>query len=172
MSVLNDLLDAHEDYRLALLEFYRRLDISPFYAGEPRGLFAGLLVAQTVGGLALPAPREESFYLDPMVLSASGDRIRVLCISDRDGVITGGSHVRANNTFEELAIVAFVHAKPVAVHLIPSDRIETVGKCLGDPVFPGGGLCVTMGTHVNLMLEPVIAAAHGVRTYDLLPKSV
>ena len=169
---LREMLDAYEDYRTALLALFQQLDISRCYAGEPRPLIAGLIVAELVGGLALPPPHEAGFERYSEVLDQEGRRIRVLCVSDRDGVISGGFHTRGDSgQYEELAIVGFVDARPVAAHLIPADRIEEVGRHLGDPVFPGGGLCVTVGTHTNLMLEPVAAAAYGVSTFDLLDGS-
>lgn len=49
-----EILEAYEDYRSAIVRLYQRLSIETSYAGFPDGMVAGLIVAQVIGGVALP----------------------------------------------------------------------------------------------------------------------
>ena len=169
-DLLSDLLDAHEEYRRALLRFYDRLDILNAYAGDPRVLFASLVVAEIVSGIALPPPEDYLMCSAGTVFGPDGELLRVVCVSDRDnicgGLIESGGGLEK---YDMLAVVAFVHAAPVAVHLIAADRLCAVAQAFGVPRLASNHLAITMLTHSNFLLEPVAAAALGVTTYDLLP---
>jgi hypothetical protein len=64
----------------------RFLDIQSCYAGPPEMLVAQLIVAELIGGIALPEPDHVSVG----VLAADGSRVQVIAVSDRDGWFGGG----------------------------------------------------------------------------------
>lgn len=163
------LLDAYGEYRDSLLRLYSRLRIADCYARDPQRLFGSLLVAELLGGVAIPTSVQPGFLAT--VIRPDGSSVGVACVSDTEGVASGGLVIDPENpffdSFDWLALVAFTHARPVAVHLMPASAVPSIAASLCGTSY-GHGLPATTFTHVNLMLEPVIAAAHGVVTFDLL----
>ena len=163
------LLDAYADYRESLLHLYSRLRISDCYAGDPQRLFANLLVADLLEGIAIPASVQPGCLLT--VIRPDGSRVGVECVDDREGITSAGLVFDPKNplfdSFEWLALVAFKHARPSAAHVMPTVAIPGIAAALCGEAY-GGRLPMTFFTHVNLMLEPAIAAAYGVVTFDLL----
>ena len=168
---LSGMLDAYDNYRYGLLELFRTLDIADVWAGDPRLLFASLIVAETVGGIALPPPEDHELQRFGTVFGPLGENVRVLCVSDRDAIWNGWIVNSEREEFDTLALVAFVHASPVAVHLIPANRIAGLSRALGGTRVPNGRIALTMLMHTDLMLESTIAAVNGVITIDLLSVS-
>lgn len=160
---LVDILDAYEEYRESLLRLYNRLDISSCYAGDPSPLVAGLIVAQLVGGVALPI--QNGVLGNAEVIGLKGERVSVRITSDRDGMLAGFSVPIKTDDYDVLALVAFVHARPVAVHLIPRERLAAVCDVFGQTGGPFGTMLpIAVLTHTHFVVEPVVAAAMGVHT--------
>lgn len=163
------MLGAYAEYRDSLIHLYSLLRIADCYAGDPRRLFGSLLVAELLGGVAVPTSVQPGFLAT--VIRPDGSSVGVACVSDTEGVASGGLVIDPENpffdSFDWLALVAYTHARPVAVHLMPVSAVHAIAVSLCGPSY-GHGLPATTFTHVNLMLEPVIAAVHGVVTFDLL----
>lgn len=160
---LANILMAYEEYRESLLRLYNRLDIGSCYAGDPNPLVAGLLVAQVLGGVALPLSGGVLGNVE--VFGPDGERVRVYVASDCDGMFQVFSVTMKSDDYDVLAMVAFVHARPVAVHLIPRDRLAAVCEVFGQTGGPFGPMLpIAVLTHAHFVVEPVIAAAMGVQT--------
>lgn len=163
------LLDAYAVYRESLLYLYSRLRISDRYAGDPQRLFASILVANLLGGVAVPSSIKCGLLLT--VIHPDGSCVGVECVDDREGISGAGlvfdPKNQAYDSFDWLALVAFKHARPVAVHMVPAVAIADIAAALCGETY-GSRLPATFFTHVNLMLEPAVAAAYGVVTFDLL----
>lgn len=162
---LVQILSACDEYQESLARLYWRLDISECYVGRPELLVAGLIVAELIGGVALPLESEFSRFAE--VISREGERVRVYAVSDLylfDGFI----EAEDRDGWDLLAIVAFVKARPVMAHVIPRGRIRSVAEAFGRSGLSRGHVAISMFLHCNLDLEPVIAAALGVRSYSLV----
>lgn len=156
-TALDDILDAVSDYRDSLLQLYDRLDIMRSYAGPPEYLIARLIVAELVGGVALPAKD----YSTVGVIGAEGERITVLPVNDRDGFWQSFRTPSDPKREDAYGIVVFINAQPVAAHIIPVDRLSAVSD--------GFALerRINMESHMSFVLDSEKAEALGVVTYDL-----
>jgi len=158
---LQSILSAYDEYQQALVTLFDRLELDDCCVQYPEMIAAGLIVAQLTGGVALPS-RDLAKTVE--VIGADGSIIQVMALS---GALQmdSGMVVYADN-HDTLAIVAFLEARPVVVHFIPSARLGSVARELGCQRGLNR-LAVTMSLHFNLMLERATAAAMGVVTVEL-----
>ncbi|MEI8083116.1 MAG: hypothetical protein WCI74_14865 [Actinomycetes bacterium] len=160
---LAHILSASDDYSRALLHLYDELDIAAVYAGQPEHLVARLVVAEVVGGVALPSDGAGVGALGP-----NGERIMVFALGTYRGFKFWYGASMAHECAEMLALVVFDAGVPIAVHLIPVDRLEAVYDAFGLRGGPfAGSPSIGLFTHCDFMLEPLKAAAAGVSSYDL-----
>lgn len=167
---IEQMLQAYEAYRGSLMDLFDALDIMQCYAGPPEMLISRLLVAELLGGVALP----ERDHVLTGVFGPDGERVAVVVVSDHAGWQSGRimppdpSSLPSSMGWDLLAVVAFQHASPTVVHLIPANRFRDVVLALSvpssRPASFGNLVCLDELFHCNLVLEPAVAAALGVRT--------
>jgi hypothetical protein len=157
---LEDALESYEAYRAALDALFETLNVvGSECRGGPEGAIANAVVASIEGGAVVPQSQHEPYG----VLGPTGSRVSVQPISEGGGLMGGFIQMpERERNWDELAIVVFAERRPRVVHFIPSERLPEVARVLG--VLPGGRIVFDQFQAANLMLEPVIAAALGVRT--------
>lgn len=166
---VNDILRACAAVSEAQHEVFNLLDRSEDGGHLFAPAVAARLVALITKGTELP-----SFDGFPIVLGGNGRRIRVFWLHAESSPALGFGASADTKLSEEYALVVFRRLVPVAVHLLDIERcnfafeqmnVSLAAKSIGGP--PWVGVTLNLLFHYNVMLEPLKAAAVGIRTFAI-----
>ncbi len=161
---LGEIMRAARTYSDSLVRLYDELDIMQSYAGSPDYLLARLVVAELVGGVALPAWDGPSVG----VLGPEGQPILVFTTDMRDGFRRFVYMSYGRRDEDWLALVVFNRGAPVAAHIVPADRVPAVTEAFRDVrQRHSAGMGLSLYSHCDFLLDALKAEVLGVRTYSL-----
>jgi len=157
---------AFDEARHQLLEHFGRREHE---IGSVESAVAARLVALLTQGVEVPSNPGL-----PKVLAPNGRRIAVTNQRvERAGLFSCFLASPRIGDWDEIALVIFLRGRPQVIHIIDRERIPFVEQMLG--VGLGGslggrkpeGVALNVLFHSNVMLDPLLAEASGVRTFVL-----
>lgn len=173
-SAVNDLVSACIEVSSAHHRVFEVL-----HRSGNEGEFMTAAVAARIVALITKGTEVPTFKNQPTVLGGDGRRIRFYLRNEESSLTAGWGAQLEYEHAEEYALVVFRRLVPVAVHIFDIERcslidselsVSTGAIAIGSHPVPDS-FCLSILFHYNVLLEPLKAAALGIRTFLIDPSN-